>query len=577
MSVPAESVPAVAERVHAAYDAIAAADRPEVWIALRARQAVLAEAAAVDPALPLAGRLLAVKDNIDVAGLETTAGCPAYAYRPAEDAPSVGRLRAAGAVVLGKTNLDQFATGLVGTRSPFGAVRDARRPAYVSGGSSSGSAVAVALGIADLALGTDTAGSGRIPAAFQGVVGLKPSYGLVPARGIVPACRSLDCVSVFARAVALAEQALWAMAGPDPSPDPSAARVRGWPATAPLAAPPAPRLAVPAPGQLSAMLSAEALNAFAAAAQAIAERAGATLVPVDSEPLLAAGRLLYEGAFVAERHAAFGAFAAAHPEAIDPSVREIVTAAAAPSASALTRDGERIDGARGAVRELFAGADALLLPTAPGQPTLAAVAADPLAVNARLGLFTTFVNLLDLCAVAVPAGRADGGEFGVSVIAPAFADRVVADLARALTGEPEPPADASGTAGPPGVALLAVGAHRSGQPLNHELTGRGARRLGVAQTASTYRLYALATAPPKPGLVRVTRGGHAIEGELWELSTAALGSFLAALAPPMALGSVELDDGRRVVGFTCEAAVLDGAPDISHHGSWPAYLAAKDG
>jgi allophanate hydrolase len=552
------------DRVAAAYAAIDRVARPEIWITLRPEADVGAEAARIDPALPLAGLLLAVKDNIDVAGLATTAACPAYAYSPAEDAPAVARLRAAGAVVLGKTNLDQFATGLVGTRSPYGPVRDARRPEYVSGGSSSGSAVAISLGLADLALGTDTAGSGRVPAAFQGVVGVKPTIGLVPTRGVVPACRTLDCVSVFAPTVALAEEALWLMAGRDAGADPAAARGRAWPPSAPLAAPPAARVAVPLPEQLAERISPQAAAAFARARA----RLGADTPQVDIEPLLQAGRLVYEGAFVAERHAAFGAFAETHPESVDPSVLRIVRGAAAVAAGALVRDGERLDGLRQTVAALFAEIDALLLPTAPFQPTIAAVAADPLGVNAALGVFSSCVNLLDLSAIAVPAGDADGGCFGVTLVAPAFGDHVLADLAATLTGEPRP------AGGPDGIELLVVGAHRTGQPLNAELTDRGARQLGILHTSAAYRLYALATDPPKPGLARVREGGAAIEGELWRLPSAALGPFLARLPRPMALAHVELADGRQVVGFTCETVALDDAADITSYGSWPAYLAA---
>ncbi len=551
------------ERVAAAYAQIAAVDRPEVWIALRPEADVLAEADAIDPRLPLAGRTLAVKDNIDVAGLPTTAGCPAYSYDPVVDAPAVARLRAAGALVLGKTNLDQFATGLVGTRSPHGAVRDARRPEYVSGGSSSGSAVAVALGIADLALGTDTAGSGRVPAAFQGIVGVKPTRGLVPATGVVPASRTLDCVSLFARDVRAARRGLWSMAGVDPA-DP---RSRAWPSTAALAAPPVARVAVPLPGQLASDLTADALRAF----DAVVDRLDSVeLVEVDISPLLAAARLLYDGAFVAERHAAVGDWIAAHPDAADPVVAAIITAAGRPSASALARDVAALDALRLVAAEALGG-DALLLPTVPFQPSLAQVAADPVGVNRALGTYTNFANLLDLCAIALPAGAADGGCFGVTLLGPAFGDLIVADLAARIAGE-GPACPCSGANEPRGVPVLVVGAHRAGQPLNHELTDRGARPLGLAQTAPSYRLLALDTAPPKPGLVRVERGGVAIEGELWELPGAELGPFLAGLPAPMALGRVALADGREVVGFTCEAVAIDGAQDISEHRSWVAFL-----
>ena len=553
-----------AARVHAAYARIEEVDRPEIWISLRPMQDVLADAIEVDPSLPLAGLLLAVKDNVDVAGMPTTAGCPAFAFTPGETAPAIARLLAAGAVVLGKTNLDQFATGLVGTHSPHGAVRDARRPAYVSGGSSSGSAVAVALGIADIGIGTDTAGSGRVPAAFGGIVGVKPTIGLVPNRGSVPACRSLDVITPFARDLATATRAAAIMAGPDAA-DPTS---RTWPADAPLGAPPQPRVGVPDAAALPG-LTEEAARAFAAAAERLAE-AGAGIVELGVTPFLEAGRLLYDGAFVAERHAAVGEFVDAHRDDVDPTVGAIIGAAGALAARDLAADAERLARLRVTAEEGLAGVDAILLPTTTAQPTIAEVAADPVGVNARLGTYTNCANLLDLCAVAVPCGEADGGRFGVQVLAPAFADRVAADVAALLAGEPAAP----GALGPPGVELLVVGAHRTGQPLNHELTTRGARLRGAVWTAPSYRLHALPTTPPKPGLVRVDAGGVPIEGELWELSPAALGEFLAALPAPMALGRAVLEDGREVVGFTCEAAALDGAPDISEHGSWLQYLRA---
>jgi allophanate hydrolase len=559
------------ERVQQAFRRIAEVDRPEVWIQLQDEARAMADARLVElqlaagASVPLAGLTLAVKDNIDVAGLNTTAACPAFAYLPEHDAPAVARLRAAGAVVIGKTNMDQFATGLVGSRSPYGAVRDARRPEYVSGGSSSGSAVAVALGIVDLALGTDTAGSGRVPAAFQGLVGLKPTIGLVPTRGVVPASRSLDCVSVFAESVAHADRALWIMAGPDSSGETVAARGRAWPPTAPLGAPPKPRVAVPRSEKLAAFLDAESLGAFAMATA----RLGVQTVEVDITPLLDVAELLYGSAFVAERHAAFGRFAAEHPEALDPDVLAIVKGADMASAADLVRVQEQLDRFRVASASVFAGVDALMMPTAPFQPTLAEVAADSIGVSRALGVFTNFVNLLDLSAIAVPTGTANGLNFGVTLLAPAFGDRVVADIATRLTAEPPL------VEGPSGIELLVVGAHRSGQPLNRQLTDRGARYGGIAQTASSYRLYALATDPPKPGLVRVDADGAAIEGEVWILPGAAVGPFLAGLPAPMALGSVELQDGRRVIGFTCETIALHNAPDITPHGSWPAYLESK--
>ena len=561
------------DAVRAALAQVAAADRPEVWIALRCREELEALADAVDARveageeLPLAGRTLAVKDNIDVAGLPTTAGCPAYASTPARSAPAVARLEAAGAVVVGKTNLDQFATGLVGTRSPYGAVRDAWRPDHVSGGSSSGSGVAVALGLVDLALGTDTAGSGRVPAAFGGTVGVKPTRGRVPVTGVVPACRSYDCVTAFARDLDLAELAAELMAGLDEA-DPLG---RAWPQDAPLAAPERPRVGRPPDQQLDA-LTPEALAAFGAAAERLAA-AGVEVVEVGVGAYLEAGKLLYQGALVAERHAAVGSFVDAHPDEVDPTVGSIIGAAGELSASAYVRDVERLDSLALEVHATLAGLDALLLPTTTRQPTLVAVAADPVGENTRLGTYTNGTNLCDLAALAVPAGEADGGRFGVTFLGPAFSDRVLADLGRRLLGGADP---AAGTT-TPGIDLLVVGAHRAGQPLHRELADRGARFVDVVRTAATYRLHRLATSPPKPGLVRVAEGGAAIEGERWRLPPAGLASFLAALPAPMALGRVTLEDGSTCVGFLCEPAALAGAEDITAHGSWLAYLARSSG
>jgi allophanate hydrolase len=540
------------DRVRAAYAQLALAERPEAWITLRPVEDVLADAVAVEArlaageTLPLAGKLLAVKDNIDVAGLPTTAGCPGYAYRPARSAPAVQRLVDAGAIVLGKTNLDQFATGLVGTRSPYGAVRDVRDPARVSGGSSSGSAVAVALGIADLALGTDTAGSGRVPAAFQQIVGIKPTYGVVPTDGVVPASRSLDCVTVFARTLADGRAAVAVMGDP-------------FPADAPLAAPPQPVIAVPDRDEL-VHLSEEWLDAFERAAKTL-ESAGARLRPIRLAPFLAAARLLYEGGFVAERYAAVGAFLDAHPGEADPTVAAIIGAARDIPAHVLVADTERLERLRAEAMAEWGDADALLLPTAPFHPTIAEVTADPIGVNARVGTYTNFCNLFGLAAVAVPAG------IGVQVIARGFADAVAADIAALLVG-----AEPAAAPYPAGLPLLVIGAHLSGQPLNHQLTSVGGRLTGPVHTAAEYRMHALPTTPPKPGLLRVALGGAAIAGELWELPPAALGPFLAALPSPMALGKVRLADGTSVTGFLCEPAALTDAPDITAHGGWRAYL-----
>lgn len=568
-----------AERVHAAYAAIDAVDRPEIWISLRPMADALADAEAVDAAvasgaeLPLAGLVAAVKNNVDVAGLPTTAGCPAYASAPAAaDATAVARLRAAGAVVIGATNLDQFATGLVGTRSPYGAVRDARRPAHISGGSSAGSAVAVALGLADIAIGTDTAGSGRVPAALQGVVGIKPTYGVVPTGGVVPACRSYDCVTVFARDLDTADAAMGVMAG----------GARPFPPDAALAAPAAARVAVPRdlPG-----LSAGWQATFAAARRRLAE-CGVAVQEIDLAPFLDAARLLYDGGLVAERHEAVGDFVDAHPGEVEPTVRGIISAAGAVPATQLLRDRARLADLTATGMAALADCAALLIPTTTEHPTIAEVTAEPVGVNSRLGTYTNFCNLMDLCAVAVPSGTADGAQFGVTVVARAGDDAVALDLARLVT-LPTPSVARPGAAAPRTAALapwptragaaatplLVVGAHLRDQPLAWQLEQRGARWLGPATTAPLYRLAHLDTAPPKPGLARVgAQDGVAIGGELWLVGTAMLGDFLAALPAPMSLGRVTLSDGTEVVGFGCALDAYAAGKDISRFGHWRRYL-----
>lgn len=542
-------------RVRAAYARIAAVDRPEIWIDLRPSADVEAEARTLDERLargerlPLAGRLLAAKGNIDVAGLPTTAGCPAYAYEPAADAPVVARLRAAGALVLGTTNLDQFATGLVGTRSPHGAVRNAVDPARVSGGSSSGSAVAVALGIVDLALGTDTAGSGRVPAAFNGIVGLKPTRGLVPTEGVVPACASIDCVTVFARTLPEAEQALAHMASP---------AGRALPAL-PARGPGPWRVAVPPPEQLGELDPGWA-QAYEAAVRQV-EAAGAEIRGIDLTPFTEAAAMLYEGAFVAERYTAVGTFVdkltAEGGEGLDPTVAGIITRARDIPAHRLYTDTERLAALRTRALAELADSDALLLPTTPGHPTLAEVAADPLGTNARLGRFTNSTNLFDLAAAAVPAGEVDGLPFGVMLVGPAFTDERLARIAGLLRPE---------------VSVAVAGAHLTGQPLNPQLLSLGAVLDRTTTTSPVYRLHALRTAPPKPGLVHVGAGGAAIEVEVWRLPAEGLGRLLAALPRPMVLGSVELADGDRIPGFLCEPSALTDAEDITAYGGWRSYL-----
>ncbi|MGB6182773.1 MAG: allophanate hydrolase, partial [Rhodococcus sp. (in: high G+C Gram-positive bacteria)] len=412
------------DRVRSAYERIAEVDRPEVWITLRDEADVLADAESVQEGLPLYGMVVAVKDNIDVAGLPTTAACPEFVYTPDVDATAVQRLRDAGAVVLGKTNLDQFATGLVGTRSPYGAVRHAHRPEKISGGSSSGSATAVALGIVDFALGTDTAGSGRVPAAFASLVGLKPTLGLVPTTGVVPACVDYDAVTVFAADFSVAAAALSVMIGPD-SADP---RSRAWPATTPFAASPRPTVGVPRAEDLTALCP-EYVDAFERTVAGL-DSAGIDHEVVDISALLDAALLLYDGAIVAQRYAAVGEFVSTRPAGADPTVSSIVLGAEKPAAHDYVDDLSTLLAAQTYAANLLAGLDGLLLPTTTEHPTIAAVQADPLGINRRLGTFTNFCNLLDLSAVAAPGQpTSDGDPFGVMVVGPAFADQVVLDIA----------------------------------------------------------------------------------------------------------------------------------------------------
>ncbi|WP_330251096.1 allophanate hydrolase [Nocardia sp. NBC_00565] len=561
------------ERVAAAYRRIAEVDRPEVWITLRAQSDVAADAAAVEQrlaegaSLPLAGILVAVKDNIDVAGLPTTAACPEFAYTPEVTAAAIERLVAAGAVVLGKTNLDQFATGLVGTRSPYGAVRHAHDPELISGGSSSGSAVAVALGIADIGIGTDTAGSGRVPAALHGIVGIKATLGIIPAHGVLPACADYDAVTVFATDLDRAIAAAAVMAGPEAR-DP---RSRNWPADVRLAAPQAPRLAIPRAENLAA-LSEPYRDAFARTVSAVTS-AGMATEEIDISGLLDAALLLYDGSIVAQRYAAVGAFLDTAPAGADPTVTAIINSARATTGPGFAADLDTIARAKAAAAATLSGFDGLLLPTTTEHPSIAAVQADPLGINRRMGTYTNFCNLLDMAAVAVP-GRptAAGAPFGVMVVTPAFADQVAIDIAARIIGKDTAPVLIES-----GVELAVFGAHLRGQPLHWQLEEIGARFTGEIRTTDAYRLTALDTAPPKPGLVRHGAGlGAPILGELFRVSTAGLGSFLAALPAPMALTSIELSDGRAVIGFACTYDAAGAATDITSFGGWKAYLQSQN-
>jgi len=542
-----------------------------IWID---RNAVAAGAASG----PLAGLLAAVKDNIDVAGFPTTAACPSFAYEPTRSATVVERLLAAGASVVGKTNLDQFACGLVGTRSPYGPVSNAFKPEYVSGGSSSGSAVAVALGLVDVSYGTDTAGSGRVPAGLNNIVGLKPSRGLMSTRGVVPASQHIDCVSIFARTVPQAVEVLMAVAGHDAECPYS----RHLPLD-PAAMPEQFRFGLPNADQLEFFGDELARGEFNAAVTALEGLSG-TASRIDYAPMLEAATALYEDVWVADRYAAIREFFDANPDEIDPTVRTIIGAGqkyvAADVFTAMGRMGLLRQYADGLWKDI----DVLVVPTAPTAHTIAAVQADPIVRNRELGYYTNFVNLLDLSAIAVPASmRPDGLPFGITLIGPASSELRLADLAQRFHQQTGLTLGATGEALPaakpiprvPGstVKVAVVGAHLAGLPLNSQLLERGARLVSTVKTAAHYRFYALAgTVPPKPGLLRVAQDGTAIEAEIWEMPMTAYGSFVAGIPGPLGIGSIELEDGSRVQGFLCEASALEGAEDISKFGGWRAYL-----
>jgi allophanate hydrolase len=560
---------------------------PAIFISLRDEADAVREAEALgarDAArLPLYGIPVAVKDNIDALGLPTTAACPAFSYSPAHDATSVARLRAAGAIIIGKTNLDQFATGLVGVRSPYGIPNNPLRGDLIPGGSSSGSAVAVSAGLVPLALGTDTAGSGRVPAMLNNIVGLKPSLGLISTAGVVPACRTLDCVSVFSLTVDDAMTALSAMAGPDGA-DPFS---RNRPLAAMDAFPSQLRLGVPRNGQLIFFGDKASEKAYG---EALARwtALGATFVEFDLEPLYETARLLYEGPWVAERYLVIRNLLASSPDAIHPITREIAAAGARLTAADTFAALYRLQALRRIAERAFANIDALVLPTAPTVYSTAQVLANPVELNSRLGTYTNFVNLLDLCVLALPAAmRPDGIPFGITLLAPAGQDAQLASIGRVFHSDtkltmgakslPQPPL-ATFAAGVDGdeIAIAVVGAHLSGMALNSELKALGGRLLEATATAPDYRLYALNTTPPKPGMLRVAQGaGSSIELELWALSAAAFGKFVAAIPPPLSIGTVRLADGRGVKGFIVEPAEVGGARDISAFGGWRAFMAEK--
>lgn len=526
-------------------------------------------------ALPLYGVPFAIKDNIDAAGWPTSAGCPSFAYAAAQDATAVARLRAAGAILIGKTNLDQFATGLVGTRSPQGAVVNSFNPAYVSGGSSSGSASVVARGLVPFSLGTDTAGSGRVPAGFNNIVGLKPTRGWLPTTGVVPACRTLDCLSVFALTVQDAETVATIASGDDGA-DPYA---RPNPNRAPVSMPRQPVFAVP--DSLEFFADRQAQAAFAQALEQLSAL-GVTLKTLDFGPFRELAEQLYCGPWVAERTVAVEGVDPAH---LDPVVRDIVANGHRYSACDAYKAEYRRAALSRTLNAALADFDALVVPTSPTIRSLAEMAQEPVLFNSQFGTYTNFTNLADLSALALPASlRADGLPAGITLLAPAWHDRALAafgkrwqaslDLPLGATGRRlpvQPPARAV----PAGsVRLAVVGAHLTGMPLNSQLTQRDAVLVEQTQTSPDYRLYALpGTVPPKPGLAR-SGDGDSITVELWDIPLARFGEFVAEIPAPLGIGTLTLADGRSVKGFICEPWALTDARDITRFGGWRAFIAS---
>ncbi len=567
-----------------------ASDDPAIFITetpdddLRAAARELIARAPEPNSLPLWGVPFAVKDNIDVAGLPTTAACPAFAYDPATDSAVVARLKAAGALVIGKTNLDQFATGLNGTRSPYGAPRSVFDKAYVSGGSSSGSAVTVASGLASFALGTDTAGSGRVPAAFNNLVGIKPTPGLVPNVGVVPACRSVDVVTVFAATVGDGVTIRKVMDGYDAG-DPYSRKA--VPATLPASG---LRIGV-LDGAEREFFGNSQVEALYDAAIERAKSLGATIVAFDYAPFRQAAELLYNGPWVAERLAAVKDFIGTNADDFDPTVRTIIEGAKAYDAVAAFEGQYKLGALKQKTLVEWEKLDILMLPTSPTTYTVADMLADPIVRNGHFGRYTNFANLFGYAAIAIPAGfdSDDHLPAGVTLFGPSFSDDALAPFADAMhralaagMGKDKtaviPEASRVGEPDDGLVTIMVVGAHLTGMPLNHELTGPGGRLVKTCRTAGDYRLFVLPnTTPPKPGLIREPGfAGKGLEVEVWKVTPASFGRFVQNIPAPLGIGKVTLDDGSQVSGFLCEPYAIAGAQEVTDLGGWRAYIASRN-
>ena len=569
------------------YEKIAESRDLNIFISLHSIEEAIAQANALDkldPNNPLWGIPFVVKDNIDAADFKTTAGCTAFAYKPEKDAFAVRKLREAGALLIGKTNLDQFATGLVGTRSPFGPCHNPFNPDYVSGGSSSGSAAAVSLGLASFALGTDTAGSGRVPAAFNNIVGLKPTFGRISVRGVVPACKSLDCVSIFALTPHDAATVFEVVNTRDPL-DP-------WTDDAPHSNSAFSnyfKFGLPKCSQLVFGKDSFYKDAFKAAVKCIKSLGGEVCL-FDYQPFDETANLLYNGPWIAERLHAVSKLVKDNEDAILPVIREILVKGKTFTELQTFEARYKLQELQSECDKVLTQTDFLLLPTVPSHPTIEAVNTNPIAKNAELGKYTNFVNLLGLCAIAVPAGldTDTGLPFGISLIAKPHNELKIAELASQIqhkmvkslgaTGHSVPDFIKSKSrliAEPKMVRFAVCGAHLSGQPLNNQLTERGAIFISSAKTAPAYRFYALPHDTIKrPGLVRQNKG-NSIDLELWDIPEVNLGAFIGSIHAPLGVGRVELADGTEVLGFICESYAIQHAEDITEFGSWRSYISTE--
>jgi allophanate hydrolase len=547
---------------------IEAIDNPAIWIhrlGAEDLEPYIVRLETADPdSLPLYGIPFAVKDNIDLAGAPTTAACEAYAYTPETSAYVVEKLIQAGAIPIGKTNLDQFATGLVGVRSPYGLPRNPYAPDRVPGGSSSGSAVALSEGLVTFSLGTDTAGSGRVPAMFNKLWGLKPSRGRLSTSGVVPACRTLDCVSIFTINGEDAQTLLQVAEGFD------AADAYSQP-TRDLPLPATNKIGIPKAEQLMFFGDADYQSAWEASVEALKAK-GWEIVEIDFNPFLKAARLLYEGPWVSERTAALKDFLESNPDDFFPATKSIVSGGLKNTAVDAFAATYKLADLKRASEGVWNEVAAIVTPTAGGFPTLAELDADPIGPNSQLGYYTNFMNLLDLCAVAAPASETPAGlPFGITWIAPRDTDRALIDLAASFpaAGDSRPPEAAEDS-----LSVLLFGAHMRGLPLNEQVLGLGGEFVAEVQTAPLYKMvYLPEPAPHRPGIIRVGAGGTSIAAEEWRFPKAALGEFLASIQQPLGLGQIELAGGRKVHGFLCEAAAAEAAEDISDSGGWRGFLA----